>query len=221
MNRREFLKSMLALGVSLAIPFPQDVEAATELEVDAAWSSLESSPMIFEVSDSGTLWLQGVEMPSTKGQCMGLDYYPAPNLESITEFLREDWRLESVVASAYLDLIETDEDDPEAVSEDEVISWLEVHPEDIPYVCERITSWLDDTSLDEFDYEIAELRGYTPQGAALRFWRDMWDGDDLDIVIVEGDHPGSSYFAAELRQPIEDANQIAQERGLPIRFVTG
>ena len=43
--------------------------------------------------------------------------------------------------------------------------------------------------------------------------------DDLDIVIVEGETPGSSYFAAELHGDIDDANERAESLGLPIRFV--
>jgi hypothetical protein len=53
----------------------------------------------------------------------------------------------------------------------------------------------------------------------LRFFRDDFEyGDDFDIVVVEGDCPGSSYFAAELRMSIEDANDLAEGMGLPIRF---
>jgi hypothetical protein len=43
--------------------------------------------------------------------------------------------------------------------------------------------------------------------------------DALGVVIIEGEHPGSSYFAAELRIPVEEANAIAEENGWTIRFV--
>jgi hypothetical protein len=42
--------------------------------------------------------------------------------------------------------------------------------------------------------------------------------DELGVVIVEGDHPGSDYFAAELRVEIADANRSAAKLGLPFRF---
>ena len=42
--------------------------------------------------------------------------------------------------------------------------------------------------------------------------------DALGVVIVEGDRPGSSYFAAELRNELADANAAAQRLGLPFRF---
>jgi len=221
MNRREFLKTMLALGVSIAVPFPLNADAATEQEIDAAWSSFKDSPITFEVQDYGTVWLQGVGIPSTRRECLGIDDSPGPDLDSIAEFMDEDWRIESLVATAFLEVSGSEEEDPESVSQEEVMDWLDLHPEDISYVSDRITEWLDSEDLDDFDYENAELRGYTPQGAALSYWRDYPDIDpsDLGIVIVEGECPGSSYFAAELRMPIDEANRVAQEKGVPIRFV--
>jgi hypothetical protein len=40
----------------------------------------------------------------------------------------------------------------------------------------------------------------------------------LGVVIVEGEHPGSSYYAAELRNDIDSANETATELELPFRF---
>ena len=44
--------------------------------------------------------------------------------------------------------------------------------------------------------------------------------DELGIVIVEGCHPGSSYYAAELRNDIENANITSRKLGLKFRFKT-
>ena len=57
----------------------------------------------------------------------------------------------------------------------------------------------------------------------MSFFQEM-DGkmlDALGVVIVEGDHPGSTYFAAELRGKMEDANAVAEREGLPFRFRVG
>ena len=40
----------------------------------------------------------------------------------------------------------------------------------------------------------------------------------LNIVVIEGDCPGSSYFAAELRMDLDEANVLAEEFDIPIRF---
>ena len=60
----------------------------------------------------------------------------------------------------------------------------------------------------------------TSQGAALEFFQRM-DEDDLDaigVVIVEGEHPGSTYYAAELEVELDIANKAAAEAGIPVRF---
>ncbi len=58
------------------------------------------------------------------------------------------------------------------------------------------------------------------QSAALAFFRQQPYEvlDALGVVIVEGEHPGSSYYAAELRGNIDDANRLAEKLGVPIRF---
>ena len=43
----------------------------------------------------------------------------------------------------------------------------------------------------------------------------------FDIEIVDGEFPGSSYYAAELQIPIEQVNLIARINGLAYRFRAG
>jgi len=60
----------------------------------------------------------------------------------------------------------------------------------------------------------------TAQGAALAFFRDM-PYEDLDLIgvqIVEGDRPGSTYYAAELKRDLAQANRAAEAAGLAVRF---
>lgn len=81
-----------------------------------------------------------------------------------------------------------------------------------------IQDWLD----DDIDWDEAEWfdRGWSGQDAALGFFSSL-DAkvlDALGVVIIEGEHPGSSYYAAELRDEIVDANQTAQALGLAFRF---
>ena len=42
--------------------------------------------------------------------------------------------------------------------------------------------------------------------------------DALGVEIIEGKHPGSSYYAAELRQDVDYANEVAREMGWEFRF---
>ena len=62
--------------------------------------------------------------------------------------------------------------------------------------------------------------GWSGQGRALSFFRDQEYAmlDALGVVIVEGEHPGSTYYAAELEGSIDDANAAAARLELPFRF---
>ena len=65
--------------------------------------------------------------------------------------------------------------------------------------------------------------GWSAQGRALSFFRDLdiHATQALNVQIIEGEHPGSSYYAAELRCDITEANAVAAELGLPFRFRVG
>jgi hypothetical protein len=89
-------------------------------------------------------------------------------------------------------------------------------------VVPEIEKWFD--SPPNWNWEDDHLpKNGTAQGAALEFFQSM-DGVTLDILgvqIVEGEHPGSSYYAAELTGDIDVANKAAAEAGIPVRFKKG
>jgi len=89
-------------------------------------------------------------------------------------------------------------------------------------VLPEIEKWFD--SPPDWNWEDDHLpRNGTAQGAALEFFHSM-DGDALDIlgvIIVEGEHPGSSYYAAELIGDIDLANKAAADAAIPVRFKKG
>lgn len=61
---------------------------------------------------------------------------------------------------------------------------------------------------------------WSGQGRALAFFEQMDHSlvRALGVVIIEGEHPGSTYYAAELRVSTEDANSAADKLELPFRF---
>ena len=83
---------------------------------------------------------------------------------------------------------------------------------------QEIARWLE----EPLDWDEREFwpRGWEGQAGPLDFFYVMDDKlrDSLGIVIIEGDQPGSSYFAAELRNDLADANATADALGLPFRF---
>jgi len=101
-----------------------------------------------------------------------------------------------------------------------VQAWLgNLAGEEFESVVQDIARWLaaEPNWAYEYDYFDDWADG---QRAALNFFRPM----DLDSVsgikidIVEGEHPGSTYYAAELAMDPEDANAIAAREGIPLRF---
>lgn len=56
--------------------------------------------------------------------------------------------------------------------------------------------------------------------SAYRFFSNMDYADlrTLGVKVIEGECPGSSYFAAELRIPIDEANARAEAAGIDVRF---
>ena len=56
--------------------------------------------------------------------------------------------------------------------------------------------------------------------SAYRFFSNLPYADlrTLGVKVIEGEFPGSSYYEAELRIPIEKANARAEEAGIDIRF---
>ena len=83
---------------------------------------------------------------------------------------------------------------------------------------EIIQDWLD----EDVDWDEAESfdGGWSGQSAALGFLSglDAKVRKALGVVIIECEHPGSSYYAAELRGEIANANQTAQALGLAFQF---
>lgn len=85
---------------------------------------------------------------------------------------------------------------------------------------ERIRNWFAEPPRwgweDDYLPEVA-----TAQGAALAYFRDLNPASLklLDVDVIEGEHPGSSYYAAALRGDIEQANAVARAAVLPVRFV--
>jgi hypothetical protein len=82
-------------------------------------------------------------------------------------------------------------------------------------IVKHVAKWLRKRwDAGEEDY----VERYTAQGSALNYFANV-DSEVLGVKVIEGEHPGSTYYAAELRQPMEDANRAAEENGIPVRFV--
>ena len=83
---------------------------------------------------------------------------------------------------------------------------------------QQVRDWLDEKiDWNESDYFDAIWNG---QAAALAYFEDLPNAilKALGVRIVDGDMPGSSYRAAELRKGLDEANQMAELLELDLRF---
>ena len=218
MERRTFLKTLVALGV--AITLPVDPTAASLAEIDQAWTATSKHWGLFEVNDYGTLSFANFEGPRTRR-----DAYDLPAAAKITADDIEccgplSWHVERY----FDDLVETHEEELIAAGFDPELGWREWYEsagaEARAEVARSIDAWLDEEPDWGNEWEDLYITG-DAQGAAYSYLqtqaRDVLDA--LSIKIIEGDHPGSSYYAAELHIDPDEANAIAERLGLVMRFV--
>ena len=208
MNRRQFLQSLAAIGTALAIPSAA-LGKATKAQIDHAWHVLAAEPRVFYVSDGGTIssyW--GLDEPTCRRLLLRLAAPPVGHA-SLLEYIDSHHAIADHVEFLF------DCENEEAGYELDWDEWLAANTERLR---EDLTKWVEEDA-DERDWERADLSGVSGRGDALSFFREQQDTAKLfGIVIVDGAHPGSSYYAAELRTDLEEANALAEVRGVPIRF---
>lgn len=247
MNRRDYLKSLLALGASFTLPavgsFPTAqassalIDALDDQYVDSIW---EEGIDLFEVTDSGTISFADFQEPQTRGDVYCLEVRDLDDVDALIDFGQRSplgYKLQSVY-DEYRGALEAElangltserrrlkkrlsrlPDDPDGGW----VAWLEAEPKEAREAyANTIETFLADPPDwgNEYDWMPDDANA---QGAAYQYFirEDIELLDTLGVVVVEGDCPGSSYFAAELRVPVEAANEAAQAAGIPIRFRKG
>lgn len=201
----------------------------------------------FEVDSGGTLSMLGHYQPETRAEFYEevADYWsgsPQELADAMDECQPLAWAVHSIY-SDFRDELSSDLQEAQKAGaghkkrraalqarlstmpeepEDGVEAWLlpMTSREFEEWVSPEIEKWFESPPDWAFEDDYLPESG-TAQGAALAFFRAM-EGDSLDLLgvqIVEGDRPGSSYFAAELVQEINITNSVAIEHHIPVRFV--
>jgi hypothetical protein len=80
-----------------------------------------------------------------------------------------------------------------------------------------IDSWLE-TEVDPSDSEF--IQNTSAEALALQYFQRLgYDTlEKLGVYFLEGEHPGSSFNGAVLREDIDYANLVARHKGLGFRF---
>ncbi|MEY3253374.1 MAG: hypothetical protein RL227_2347 [Pseudomonadota bacterium] len=232
-NRRGFLQSLIALGAAIALP-----EKATRAQVDAVWEQVLKDPWFFEVNDAGTI----VE-PDGQEPRVNSDVYdiwvahlktPEDLIDEVDRYAELRGHFQSLAADELEDVeLQLDSETLPKLQRRRLLTLRAALQDDddgwqawvrlgglqaLPRFKGEVDQWLDSSvNWGQSDFW---PRGWSSQGRALTFFQQL-DGDIVDalgVVIIEGEHPGSSYYAAELRMAIPEANEAAELLGLPFRF---
>lgn len=213
MNRRNFLKSLAAIEAAISID-PKAIASVPGAQIDTAWTTVLSEPATFFVSSCGALaTTPGYGYPHWRREMY--QFAVGDTADDLISLAGTEWRIDSVIRQMYEEAMA---DDGQDHSDEDWESWLRSADEDTFITVQMaVDKWLDEMGPE--DYEHADLYGYSSRDEALSFFRNVSDTTDLfNIAIVEGDHPGSTYYAAELRMDVAEANALAEAKGIPIRF---
>ena len=237
-NRRNFLQALIAAGASYTLP-----AKATRTQIDKVWSEAQANPWFFVVNEHGTLVDADISEPQVWADIFDITTSETNDIQSIIQEIQACPPLSSYMERALDKEIENleedfDDEEPELSKEQMALQnkietlkefrdeyeepwqdWIELEGKSgIAKFNELIENWLTDP-IDWMQSDHFPVRS-GPQGVALSFFEDQTYEllDALGVLIVEGEHPGSTYYAAELREDIEKANAAAQELGLPFRF---
>jgi len=232
-NRRHFLAGLASLGAAIALP-----KAANDAQIDEAWAVLVANPWFFEVSDSRTIVEADEAEPKFNSDVYDIDTTKLKTPRDLLDTVDRHQELGNLfdrLAAEELKLVRQQLHDATLTRTDRKrlqrleasmlepdgawVEWFEIEGvSGLPRFKAEIDKWLT----EEADWENSEFwpKGWNSQGQALQFFQlmDVNLLRDLGVVVIEGEHPGSSYYAAELRAPIAVANLAAERLKLPFRF---
>lgn len=224
MDRRTFLKTLVVLGASF--PLSIDLTAASEEEIDVTWERVRDIWGLFIVDEYGVLSYANFQEPKTRREAYGIE--DASELDVYT--IQDNQVFLSVVENHYACILEVhlrdagedlDWEEIEWMASDGWMDWVRNCSADERAELDKVLNECLDESPD-WQFEWESFRGCAdPQSAAYFYFLGL-DEDDLSILeidLVDGDHPGSSYMGAELKISVAEANEIAVENDWSIRFI--
>jgi hypothetical protein len=237
LSRRQFLIGLAAAGA--AIPLSMPVAQATTRQVDAAWEKLLFDPWLFEVNEFDTIIDSSIRGPEIRSDVFEVDLRAGCTTESLIADIDQCMPLSEhfrYLAAQELERVRLELDDQATLTftehrelqrlakaladaDDGWANWISLGgPSALENHKADVEAWLAG-KIQYSDYEWFP-RYSTAQGGALEFFESLSSDtlEALGVVIVEGDHPGSTYYAAELRGTIERANASAERMELPFRF---
>lgn len=233
-DRRGFLGLLAGFGISLKLAAP--LPAATPDQIDEAWTVLSEDPVVFLVDRAGSLTRQGDLEPKIRSDVYDIATRYIEGIEALIDEVDAHDELrghfQSLAEEERFALTESDDHAPAPMSkktatilaaladpDDGWQEWLRLEGEPrLPFFVAQIDAWLAaPVNWLQCDFWPP---GWSSQERCMEFFQQL-DADiveALGVVIVEGDRPGSTYYAAELVRDVAEANRAAAALDLPFRF---
>ena len=242
-SRRKFIEAAIFIGAApRALAQLVGVEASSK--DNKIWSLIEEEPVTFIVGEGGTLdlpysvgpsnrfeaydlWTQG-ETPSQKVLIEVVEQinsgfeavrrWKESNFLYLEDFDQDDWEEEDLADYAqylaYSDWVDDLDDSEQAITFIKRLSAKHLNE-----LALYMTKWAESGDYGPEEWEEFHYPA-SGQDYAFRFFnmQDFALSEALGVKVVEGDRPGSNYYAAELRISAEDANSRAAGHGIPVRF---
>ena len=197
-------------------PLGMDPAICVEEQLDIQAGRLQ----MFDVDMAGTISRETPE-PRTNAKAFRIGSYQTA--EQLIATLEECPPLQYALEQAVLDYKAIVEDDRSlaAAKSEAVDDWFELIAAEEKALARLITfidTWLE-MSVDLGDSEFFQCA--SGEGFAMRYFERLGVEtlDQLGVFLIEGEHPGSSFNAAVLREDIDYANQVARNKGLEFRFL--
>lgn len=184
------------------------------LDVVEHFAIQEGRLQMLDVDCDGTISV-GVSEPKTNAQALRLGSYQTVDdlIETVEscpplQYAVEAVMLEYMISLGMIPAYDDDDDWREWISVDEIaLDWL----------IKFIDKWLDE-DVDPSDCEYFQCD--SGESKAMRHFErlDVATLDQLGVVLIDADQPGSSFRGAILREDIDYANQVARKHKLRFRF---
>lgn len=225
-DRRTFIKCLLS----------STVVSLLTTDIAQADALLRDTPLLFNVSDGGQLSFANYLSPPDRYEAY---QYGRSDIETKNklldvciqiDFLR--WEIYDLACYKFADL------EPGGDEYEEIEKFiLGLDDRQFEFVRQHVDEWFSDDFDDANDYELEAYNGdiVNPLNgfdAAYRLFAGYSSGEVqlpesvnegeieelFQVKVIEGEYPGSSYYAAELGITVEEANRRAEAMDMPVRF---
>jgi len=184
-----------------------------------------SEMTIFEVDSYGTISASDCYKPKRRADFYEIGDYDTCSPKRLIEAAEKHPPLQWLIAGCYTNYRKNPAHPArlKTMPENSDKGWIDwvvgADKQTFSALIEDVNKWLSEEPNWSWEEDYFVVSG-DPERAAFELLKDEPDEllDALGVLIVEGDRPGSNYCYAELSRPIEEANTVAEGKGLDYRF---